>query len=432
MKNPKALLIGLGVLAFIGFGFFFVRGPKPIIEIKGEEIGAIGPLPILNTFFTAVVVAIVLIVVSWIATRKMSLIPSGLQNAVEAVAEALYNLCIQTAGEKNGRKFFPVAATIFVFIWIANWMALTPIFNSFGTVLHVTPHHFHKESQILTDKGGVNFIFPFSLGGDAPLAEFEVEQGGRAIGAKDAALTICAPFTPDAKTECKEGVYAFSIAEALEKEGYHTDVEGCGVPPEPEAKDPAAPKREPTAEEHETWECWHHAYDAGIEGLEADGKTLGIILPFFRSMNTDLNTPLSLAIMAVIFIEFWGIAALGVFKYGGKFINFSSPIGFFVGILEIIAEFARIISFTFRLFGNMLAGEILLLVSTFLAPFLIALPFYGLETFVGMIQAFVFFSLTVAFGALAVAEHGDHGDGHDDEHGEAHGDAHGAEAAPAH
>ena len=158
-------------------------------------------------------------------------------------------------------------------------------------------------------------------------------------------------------------------------------------------------------------------YEEAIQYLEEDGKELGIILPYFRSMNTDLNSPLSFAIISVIFIEFWGITGLGLFKYGGKFINFSSPINFFVGLLELVAEVARIISFTFRLFGNMLAGEILLLVMTFLIPFLVALPFYGLETFVGVIQAFVFFMLTVAFGALAVAEHGDHDGEAEGEHG---------------
>jgi len=71
---------------------------------------------------------------------------------------------------------------------------------------------------------------------------------------------------------------------------------------------------------------------------------------------------------------------------------------------------ARIISFPFRLFGNMLAGEILLLVMTFLMPFVVALPFYALEAFVGVIQAFVFFMLTVAFGTLAVASHEEHVD----------------------
>jgi F-type H+-transporting ATPase subunit a len=140
-------------------------------------------------------------------------------------------------------------------------------------------------------------------------------------------------------------------------------------------------------------------------------------------MNTDINSPLSIAIMAMIFIEFWGITTLGVFKYAGKFFNVSSPIKFFVGILEFIAEIARIISFTFRLFGNMLAGEILLLVMTFLAPFLVALPFYGLETFVGVIQAFVFAMLTLVFAVLAVSSHEGHDDEHDDAHGEAaHGD----------
>jgi len=82
-------------------------------------------------------------------------------------------------------------------------------------------------------------------------------------------------------------------------------------------------------------------------------------------------------------------------------------IDLFVGVLEFIAELARLISFTFRLFGNMLAGEILLLVMTFMIPLLLAVPFYGLELFVGVIQAFVFAMLTLVFGALAVAGHGE-------------------------
>jgi F0F1-type ATP synthase membrane subunit a len=81
---------------------------------------------------------------------------------------------------------------------------------------------------------------------------------------------------------------------------------------------------------------------------------------------------------------------------------------------EFIAELARIISFTFRL--QHAAGEILLLVMTFLMPFLVALPFYGLETFVGIIQAFVFAMLTLVFAVLAVSSHDDHGE-HEEEHG---------------
>ena len=99
-----------------------------------------------------------------------------------------------------------------------------------------------------------------------------------------------------------------------------------------------------------------------------------MLFPYLRSINTDLMTPLSFALVSVIFIEFWGITTLGFFRYVGKFINFSSPIDFFVGILELIAEIAQLISFSFRLFGNMLAGEILLLVMTFLVARRLADP----------------------------------------------------------
>jgi F-type H+-transporting ATPase subunit a len=146
-------------------------------------------------------------------------------------------------------------------------------------------------------------------------------------------------------------------------------------------------------------------------------------------MNTDLMTPLAFALVSVALIQWWGISTLGFGAYMKKFINFSSPINFFVGFLELIAEFARLISFTFRLFGNMLAGEILLLVMTFLVAVAspIMVVFYGLELFVGAIQAFVFGTLTLVFAVGAVSHHGpeghdDHGDHQDGAHG-AHGEA---------
>jgi F-type H+-transporting ATPase subunit a len=88
---------------------------------------------------------------------------------------------------------------------------------------------------------------------------------------------------------------------------------------------------------------------------------------------------------------------------------------FFVGLLEFIAELVRLISFSFRLFGNMLAGEILLLVMTFLLPFTFVIVgvFYGLEIFVGAIQAFIFGMLTLVFAVMATTGHGD--DDHADE-----------------
>ena len=80
----------------------------------------------------------------------------------------------------------------------------------------------------------------------------------------------------------------------------------------------------------------------------------------------------------------------------------------FVGGLEGLSEFIRLVSFTFRLFGNMLAGEILILVSAFLFPFVIGVVFYGLELLVGLIQAVIFAGLTVTFATMAVARHDEH------------------------
>ncbi len=157
--------------------------------------------------------------------------------------------------------------------------------------------------------------------------------------------------------------------------------------------------------------CREQAIEAATaEKASGSNEKLGVLFPYLRGINTDLMTPLSFALISMVLIQWWGITTLGFFKYTGKFINFSSPINFFVGILESIAEFAKIISFSFRLFGNMLAGEILLLVMTFLvalaSPILVI--FYGLEVFVGSIQAFVFGALTLVFAMGAVASHDDH------------------------
>jgi F-type H+-transporting ATPase subunit a len=134
------------------------------------------------------------------------------------------------------------------------------------------------------------------------------------------------------------------------------------------------------------------------------------LTPILRSTNTDLNTTLALALISVIAIQVFGIAAIGFGKYIKKFINFSSPINFFLGVLEGIAEIAKIISFAFRLFGNIFAGEVLLVVITFLIPYILPVPFYGMELFVGFIQALVFSMLSLVFMTIATM------DPHESEH----------------
>ncbi|MBI4035044.1 MAG: F0F1 ATP synthase subunit A [Candidatus Chisholmbacteria bacterium] len=122
--------------------------------------------------------------------------------------------------------------------------------------------------------------------------------------------------------------------------------------------------------------------------------------PWFRGATADLNTTLALALFSVAATQFFGFryAHLGYFK---KFFNFSGPIQFFVGILELISELAKILSFAFRLFGNIFAGEVLLVVIAFLLPLIGPIPFLGLEVFVGFIQALVFSLLTLVFLHIA-------------------------------
>jgi F-type H+-transporting ATPase subunit a len=135
-------------------------------------------------------------------------------------------------------------------------------------------------------------------------------------------------------------------------------------------------------------------------------------VPLLRSPASDINFTLALALIAVTMINIFGIAAVGLKERFSVFFNFSSPLKFFVGILELISEFARIISFTFRLFGNVFAGEVLLAIMALLVPYLIPLPFMFLEIFVGFIQAFIFGMLTLVFVALAVTPHEGENAGH--------------------
>jgi F-type H+-transporting ATPase subunit a len=161
------------------------------------------------------------------------------------------------------------------------------------------------------------------------------------------------------------------------------------------------------------------------------------IIPLFRSPSTDLSNNLALALVAVFMTQVFGVWAVG-FGYFRKFVNVGGMLAafrrtetgerrgcagmigaflfgfieFFVGILETISEFAKVISFSFRLFGNIFAGEVMLLVLASLVPLVLTLPFLGLEIFVGLIQAFIFYILTLAFFAMATVAHGHQEEGH--------------------
>lgn len=143
----------------------------------------------------------------------------------------------------------------------------------------------------------------------------------------------------------------------------------------------------------------------GTIGLIEEHEGERLLVPFFRSAASDLNVTLALGTVAVFLINLTGMTARGIGAHMSKFFSFKNPINFFVGILEFISEFAKIISFSFRLFGNIFAGEVLLIITGFLAPFGAPLPFLMLELFVGFVQALVFAMLTMVFISIAVAEH---------------------------
>lgn len=135
-------------------------------------------------------------------------------------------------------------------------------------------------------------------------------------------------------------------------------------------------------------------------GLPGEGR----LVPLLRPANTDLNVTLALAMISFLVIETSGIFALGFLKYGSKFITLKSPVGFAVGVLELIGNIARLVSFSFRLFGNIFAGHVLIAVIVFFVPLILPVPLMLFEVFVGFMQAAIFALLTLVFIKLSITE----------------------------
>ena len=129
--------------------------------------------------------------------------------------------------------------------------------------------------------------------------------------------------------------------------------------------------------------------------------------PLFRAATADLNTTLALALISVVMTQVYAMRELGVAAHLKKYISLN-PVLLFVGLLEFFAEFSKMISFSFRLFGNIFAGEVLLVVIAYLAPALAPLPFFLLELFVGFVQALVFTMLSLVVLEIATTAHGGH------------------------
>lgn len=345
LSNPKTLaILIIAVIAFVvsllggalgsAFGFGFLSAPLAHIQLPAEPALAGYILPgwkLMNTMIAAWLAIVILIVISFLATRRMQEVPTGLQNLVEVFIEFFLGMCERIAGAERARRFFPLVMTIFLFVMVANWTGILPGFGTIGRIESPEEYIHHVEDK-LPEGEQVDLH-------DIHLQVFEGDGGFGYLGFGSLGNDI-------------------------------------------------------TAHEYE------ETHSAG------EGKQAGILVPFLRSANTDVNMTLAIALISMVTIHIWGLSALG-FGHVGKFINFKEgPVGLFVGILEAIGEVAKIISFTFRLFGNMFAGEVLLFAMAFLFPLIGIVPFLGLELFVGAIQAFIFAMLTLVFAVMATTAHG--------------------------
>lgn len=173
-----------------------------------------------------------------------------------------------------------------------------------------------------------------------------------------------------------------------------------------------------TEESHETAPAQLEAEDhapvledshAATSELETHKSTevTKVFVPYLRAGTADLNMTIALAIISQVLVQVFGFQYVG-FAYLKKFFNFSNPIMTFVGLLELMGEFTKVVSYAFRLFGNVFAGEVLLVVISYLASVVVPMPFYGLELFVGMIQALVFAMLSLVFFNTATISHDEH------------------------
>lgn len=133
--------------------------------------------------------------------------------------------------------------------------------------------------------------------------------------------------------------------------------------------------------------------------------------PIFRSMAADLNFTIAIMIITMVMVQVYAIRRHGVFGNAGRYLRnpFKDPLGAFEGFLELIGEVSRGLSLSLRLFGNCFAGEVLLLIIAVLTSYfsVVALPFFmAFELFIGLVQAYVFFILSLIFTSLAIDVHG--------------------------
>lgn len=419
LKNPKLLVIAIaGIAALLvsvaggalgaSFGLGQLGGPIPFISIPAERVAYIGSYPLLNSTIMFWFGGLILLFVAWRAGRNVKDVPSGWQNFMEAIYEFFSGTVDGVAGgePKSGRRFLALVSTIFLVVVIINWVGILPGVGSVGrieTIEEWVHHHIHDLEEVVHEEHPE--YSDKQVHGLALLHLLEEH-------AADTFVAFHGIWVPLGNGEQKRvplnKIVNFTSDELHKLE----DKIKVG---DKFYEDPVYLRIEQDIHEGVVKDVF-----VGGDDNEYDfrGKTAGLLVPYLRGASTDINTTLGIAIVAMFTVQIWGFRALGVRGYGGKFVVNpikQGPISTFVGILEGFGELTRTMSFTFRLFGNMFAGEILLIAMAFLLPLIGIIPFMGLELFVGVIQAYIFAMLTLVFGVMAVASHGDH-DSHAEDH----------------
>lgn len=431
--NGKRRWIAL-ILLIAGFVVMLTVPPViPIIQLPGEvypDGWELFGLRITNTLMGSVVAWILIGLLLIYVRRKMpksgdEVPPGGFYNIFEMLFEGLYGFILNIVGAKHMRYIFSFFMTIFLLVLLSNWQSLVPGVDSVGFLhehVHVDEETGHVEYldgyEVMSGIAGASLLnpkCPWVSPEETALMTAEAKAAraeAGCISGTDAMLAAADPHIVDEAAHEEEAVVAATEAAtegAIATEAVVTETTG-------EADTHESEEAAEIAEAQEEGGEVEHA-DTAAHAEPGDPNYPWVVTPFLRPPSTDLNMTAALALIAVVMTQVLGFRALGP-SYLTKFFNFktlfTSPLGGIdvaVGLLELIGEFAKILSFTFRLLGNIFAGSILLFVMSFLVPFL-PWPFFILEFFVGALQAFVFGLLTAIFMSQATAGHG--GDHHDE------------------
>lgn len=445
-----AAIIGFVALVCVWLPFTFLPSigagvALPVISLPAEVLaGNVLPdFDFTNTMTSLLLVDALLLLIAVVVGRAYRsaspdrFVPRGLTNFIELIGEFLYNQAYNLLGNRT-RAVFPLAASIFLFLLLGNWLKLVPGFEAVGFTVCAEYNIFAPD----TDPEAPGQLGYRVSGLDAQgnptgiLTLFNSDNDGDGVFnlSERAGERVVRANTLHCEEKHEWG--KAPIAQAKEDRAIaakRADAEAKGEAWTAEKEEKARKEyhnkqmlKVLTAEEKAELETEEEKLEAAKKKIEEADPNFFTLVPFFRGMTTDLNLPIALAVIVVVMVQVWGVQAQGG-AYFFKFINLPAlgklgkrPLGavdFIVGVIEIVSELSRLVSLTFRLFGAIFAGGILLVVFSFLIAFLLPIPIYFLELFIGGIQAYVFAILTIIYASQAVAHHGDDEHGHDESGG---------------